>query len=131
MAIKLASASFEQGGMIPRKYTCYTENKKGVSPELHWDAVPEEAKSLALICDDPDAVSGTNLHWLVYNLPPETRRLPEGVRRLPRGERSVERTAAAPRATTAPALPRAPAHITTSSSSTPSTAQLPKPQRKT
>ncbi|HEV7844496.1 MAG TPA: YbhB/YbcL family Raf kinase inhibitor-like protein [Pyrinomonadaceae bacterium] len=87
MTIKLESTSFEQGGMIPRRSTCYTENKKGISPELHWDNVPEEAKSLVLICDDPDAVSGTNVHWLIYDLPPQTRRLPEGIRRLPKGAR--------------------------------------------
>lgn len=88
MTIKIESTSFEQGGMIPREFTAYAENGKGISPELHWDNIPEETKSLALICDDPDAVSGTNVHWLIYDLPPETRRLPEGVRRLPRGARN-------------------------------------------
>jgi Raf kinase inhibitor-like YbhB/YbcL family protein len=90
MTIKLESTSFEQGGMIPREYTCYAENRKGISPELHWDNVPEEAKSFVLICDDPDAVNGTNIHWLVYDLPTQTRRLPEGIRRLPRGTRCLK-----------------------------------------
>jgi Raf kinase inhibitor-like YbhB/YbcL family protein len=90
MAIKLESTTFEQGGMIPRKATCYAENRKGISPELHWGNIPEEAESLALICDDPDALNGTNIHWFIYNLPPEIRRLPEGVRRLPRGAKCAK-----------------------------------------
>jgi len=75
MAIKITSA-FEHGGMIPRQYTC---DGKDMSPPLKWDSVPDGTKSLALICDDPDAPIGTWVHWVVFNIPPDTRELPENV----------------------------------------------------
>ena len=64
--IKLLSPAFEDGGMIPKLYTCDAEN---ISPPLEWSGVPEEAVSLALIVDDPDAPMGTWVHWVLYNLP--------------------------------------------------------------
>jgi len=54
--------------MIPRQYTCDGIN---VSPPLEWSGVPETAKTLAIIADDPDAPSGTWVHWVLYNLPAE------------------------------------------------------------
>ena len=74
--MKIESSVFEEGGMIPSKYTCDGEN---VSPPLTWDGVPDEAKSLALINDDPDAPSGDWVHWVVYNLPPTVTGLLENV----------------------------------------------------
>lgn len=76
MEIKLTSPAFEGGGMIPPKYTADGED---VSPPLKWDAVPEGTKSLALINDDPDAPVGTWVHWVIYNIPPDTRGLVENV----------------------------------------------------
>jgi len=76
MEIKLTSPAFEQGGMIPSKYTCDGEN---VSPPLQWDVVPECTKSIALIADDPDAPMGTWVHWVLYNLPADTRQLAENI----------------------------------------------------
>jgi len=76
MEIKITSAAFEEGGMIPRKYTCDGEN---VSPPLTWTSVPEGTRSIALICDDPDAPMGTFVHWVLFNLPPDITGLPEGV----------------------------------------------------
>lgn len=87
MEIALSSAAFAEGGMIPSKYTCDGED---VSPPLKWDSVPDGTKSIALICDDPDAPMGTFVHWVLYNLPAEMRDLPEKMPRdgaLPNGAR--------------------------------------------
>ena len=73
--IKIKSTAFEQEGMIPKKYTCEGEN---VSPELTWEAGPSGTKSYAIITDDPDAPSGTVVHWVVYNIPPGVKELQEG-----------------------------------------------------
>jgi len=63
----LSSPAFEQMEMIPKRYTCQGED---ISPPLKIDQIPEEAKSLVLIMDDPDAPSGTWVHWVVWNIPP-------------------------------------------------------------
>jgi len=74
--IEIKSSAFQEGGIIPRKYTCDAED---ISPPLSWTAPPAETKSLVLICDDPDAPVGTWVHWVLYNLPPDVTELPEGV----------------------------------------------------
>lgn len=74
MEIKLESSVFENGAMIPAEYTC---DGTDISPPLQWDAVPQGTAGIALICDDPDAPMGTFVHWVLYNLPPETRQLQE------------------------------------------------------
>lgn len=76
MTIRLESPAFEAGGTIPRKYTCDGED---LSPPLAWSGVPEAARSLVLICDDPDAPRGTWTHWVLYDLPAEVTGLPEGL----------------------------------------------------
>ncbi len=76
MEIKITSSAFEDGGMIPSKYTC---DGADISPPLQWDAVPEGTAGIAVICDDPDAPMGTFVHWVLYNLPPDTTQLPENV----------------------------------------------------
>jgi len=68
--LKIESSAFIEGGMIPSKFTC---DDKDISPDLHWDDVPESTKSFALICDDPDAPMGTWVHWLVCNIPSNVR----------------------------------------------------------
>jgi Raf kinase inhibitor-like YbhB/YbcL family protein len=75
-AIKLTSTAFDEGGMIPSRYTCDGEN---VSPPLAWSGVPESAKSLALVADDPDTDHGTWTHWVVYKIPATEKGLPENV----------------------------------------------------
>ena len=75
MEIKLTSEAFKEGKMIPSKYTC---DGQDISPSLKWNNIPEAAKSIALICDDPDAPMGTWVHWVLYNLPSETSQLQEG-----------------------------------------------------
>ncbi len=66
MEIKITSAAFVEGGMIPRKYTCDGED---ISPPLAWTGVPDGSKTIALISDDPDAPMGTWVHWVLFNLP--------------------------------------------------------------
>jgi len=74
--ISMNSTAFREGETISQKYTCDGED---LSPPLAWDGVPEGAKSLALIADDPDAPVGTWVHWVLYNVPPTSTGLPEGV----------------------------------------------------
>ncbi|UCC48867.1 MAG: YbhB/YbcL family Raf kinase inhibitor-like protein [Gemmatimonadota bacterium] len=76
MSIKLTSSAFEDGGSIPAQYTC---EGKDISPPLDWTGVPAEAKSLALICDDPDAPVGTWVHWVLYDVSPKFSALPEAI----------------------------------------------------
>jgi Raf kinase inhibitor-like YbhB/YbcL family protein len=66
-SISIESASFKAGGAIPPTYTC---EGKDLSPHLQWNEVPDEAKALALLVDDPDA--GHYTHWVAFNIPPET-----------------------------------------------------------
>jgi Raf kinase inhibitor-like YbhB/YbcL family protein len=87
MSLSVTSASFGNGGEIPRKHTC---DGPDISPALSWAGAPEETKSLALIVDDPDAPDPeapkmTWVHWVLYNLPPASTGLPEGVKDLPDG----------------------------------------------
>jgi hypothetical protein len=76
MEIKVTSSAFVEDGMIPSKYTC---DGADVSPPLKWEAIPEGTKSIALISDDPDAPMGTWVHWVLYNLGPDTRELQENI----------------------------------------------------
>jgi hypothetical protein len=66
MKIHITSPAFEEGQGIPVVYTCEGDDS---SPPLRWSAVPPTAKSIAVICDDPDAPLGTWVHWVLYNLP--------------------------------------------------------------
>lgn len=76
MNIKITSTAFAEGGMIPKQYTC---DGKDVSPPLAWEGVPTAAKTMALICDDPDAPIGTWVHWVLFNLPASTKELAENI----------------------------------------------------
>src|SRR5215204_1459627 len=80
MTIEVRSSAFEDGDAIPTRYTC---DGLDVSPPLSWGSVPDETQSLALIAEDPDAPRGTFVHWVIYNLPPDTRRLPEDIPNQP------------------------------------------------
>ena len=76
MEIKITSSAFEDGGLIPAKYTC---DGADISPSLQWEVVPEGTRSVALICDDPDAPMGTFVHWVIFGLPAEVRELAENI----------------------------------------------------
>ncbi len=74
--MELKTTSFEPGGFIPKRFTCQGTN---VSPALAWSDPPAGTQRFAIIEDDPDAPSGTFVHWLVYDLPAGSRRLPEAL----------------------------------------------------
>jgi Raf kinase inhibitor-like YbhB/YbcL family protein len=76
MAIVVKSPAFAEDGPIPAKYT---GDGKDVSPPLTWSGVPHGTRSLVLLCEDPDAPRGTWSHWVLFNLPAETRELAEGL----------------------------------------------------
>jgi len=76
MPFELTSTAFAPGEPIPTKYSCDGED---ISPPLQWSDPPQGTQSFALIADDPDAPVGTWVHWVLYNLPAETRALPEAV----------------------------------------------------
>lgn len=87
MAMQITSAAFTDGGEIPAKYTC---EGKDLSPALAFSGIPAGAKSLVLIVDDPDAPDPkapklTWVHWVLFDLPPDTTGLPESVATLPAG----------------------------------------------
>jgi Raf kinase inhibitor-like YbhB/YbcL family protein len=75
-AFSLRSPAFENGGAIPTAFTCDGENR---SPPLRIDGVPEDADSLALVMDDPDAPDPPFVHWLLWDLPADADRIPAGV----------------------------------------------------
>ncbi|HUU06460.1 MAG TPA: YbhB/YbcL family Raf kinase inhibitor-like protein [Patescibacteria group bacterium] len=68
--MKITSPDFRNNEMIPKKFTCEGED---ASPCLVIEGIPPQAKSLALIVDDPDAPMGTWVHWVVYDMPPAGR----------------------------------------------------------
>jgi Raf kinase inhibitor-like YbhB/YbcL family protein len=72
--MKITSPSFETGGMIPDTFTCKGQE---TSPELAIEGVPDGARGLVLIVDDPDAPMGTFVHWVVFNIPASTKIIPE------------------------------------------------------
>lgn len=72
--MRLTSNAFTDGEKIPDKYTLYGENR---IPPIHFEDVPERARSLALIVDDPDAPNGTFNHWVLFNMDPRTRDIKE------------------------------------------------------
>jgi Raf kinase inhibitor-like YbhB/YbcL family protein len=74
--MRLWSAAFDEGGMLPPRFTC---DGDGVSPPLAWEDVPDGTLGFALLCEDPDAPSGLFTHWVLYNLPAGARELAEGV----------------------------------------------------
>ena len=76
MGIQVTSPVFEEGGEIPRKYTC---DDLDVSPPLEWTDVPEGTKTIVIVCDDPDAPMKTWVHWVIFNIPGDVTRLPENV----------------------------------------------------
>lgn len=80
MSLTITSSAFARNGAIPARYTC---DGADMNPPLAISGTPAGTKSLALIMDDPDAPAGTWVHWVVWNIPPETREI--GERSVPAG----------------------------------------------
>jgi Raf kinase inhibitor-like YbhB/YbcL family protein len=79
--LSIASPVFEKNGRIPSKYTC--DGDRSISPPLAFSGIPEGTRSLALIMDDPDVPKvlhpdGVFDHWVLFNIPSETRGIVEG-----------------------------------------------------
>ena len=79
--MQISSPAFRNGESIPPRYTCDAED---ISPALAWSDIPAGTRSLALIVDDPDAPDPaapkmTWVHWVLFNLPPDSKGLPEAV----------------------------------------------------
>ncbi|HET7227967.1 MAG TPA: YbhB/YbcL family Raf kinase inhibitor-like protein [Chthoniobacterales bacterium] len=68
-SVSVATSAFQAGGDIPAKFTC---NGANVNPALKINGVPNEAKSLVLIVDDPDAPRALFTHWILWNIDPKT-----------------------------------------------------------
>jgi len=75
MSLSISSIEFQEGDDIPRDYTCDGEN---INPPLTFDDVPEDAVSLVLIADDTDSPKKDFVHWLVWNIPPNTKEILSG-----------------------------------------------------
>jgi len=73
--MRIWSKDFSEGQPIPEKNAYRNKN---LSPHLLWDGVPEGTKSLALICDDPDAPVGDWIHWLIHGIPVGVQELESG-----------------------------------------------------
>jgi len=71
----IRSPAFSNGSAVPRHHTCECRD---VSPPLEWSGLPAETRSLALLCDDPDAPAGTWHHWAAFDVPRDATGLPEG-----------------------------------------------------
>ena len=78
MALSLSSPVFREGEKIPVKYTC---DGQDISPPLMWGKPPPGTQAFALIMDDPDAPGGVFTHWVIFNLPVDSRELPEAISR--------------------------------------------------
>ncbi len=76
MAMTITSPAFDHQGDIAPRYTCDGDD---LSPPLAFGQVPDGARSLVLVCDDPDAPGGVWDHWVLYNLSPGTPGLPQGL----------------------------------------------------
>jgi Raf kinase inhibitor-like YbhB/YbcL family protein len=89
-ALSLSSIAFTEGNTIPVKYTCDGQN---ISPPLEWSDPPQQTQAFTLIVDDPDAPIGTFAHWVIFNIPADSRKLTEGIpaqAQLPSGAQQGE-----------------------------------------
>ena len=76
----VTSPAFGDNTQIPAEYSC---NGRNVPPPLRWENPPPGTESLALVVDDPDAVGGLYIHWVVTGIPPTATGIVEGA--LPQG----------------------------------------------
>ena len=75
MPLVITSPAIPPDGEIPAQYTC---DGADISPPLTWSGVPDDAKSLVLIVEDPDAPSGAFYHWAIFDIPAGSRGLDAG-----------------------------------------------------
>lgn len=73
--IDLKSSAFGDRSLLPRRYALEGEN---VSPPLNWSGTPDDTAELVLLCEDPDAPSGTFVHWIVVGIDPHSEGTPAG-----------------------------------------------------
>jgi len=92
----LTSPDFEDGGIIPDKFTQAAQNPP--SPRLEWKQVPANTQSFVLLFHDPDPAlnRGTDdvTHWMAINIPGTATSLPGGVPagNLPDGTIQIKNT---------------------------------------
>jgi Raf kinase inhibitor-like YbhB/YbcL family protein len=89
MALTVSSDAFDDGGTIPARYTC---DGADVSPPLTISGVPADAAELALLCEDPDAPSGTFVHWVAWGIDPGNPSMAEGAEPLGVGTNGFRKT---------------------------------------
>lgn len=109
MSFTINSTAFKEGDTIHRRHTC---DGADISPQLSWEGPPAGARSFTLIMDDPDAPMGTFTHWVLYDIPGDSKGLSEDVPKEPalpdgakQGITSFRRTGYG-----GPCPPRGPAH---------------------
>lgn len=90
-SITVTSRAFQDGGKIPRKFTCDGDD---VSPPLAWKGLPANTGAVALVVDDPDAPRGTFTHWVLLDLEPVTTSISEG--QVPPGATQASNSAGRP-----------------------------------
>jgi len=73
--MRIYSEDFEDGKQIPSEFGYRNKN---ISPHIAWEGVPSNARSLALVCNDPDAPAGNWIHWAVHSIDPNVRNIPKG-----------------------------------------------------
>lgn len=73
--IELRSSAFTDHTSIPSQYS---REGGDMSPPLEWSGIPEGTAELAVLCEDPDAPTGTFTHWLLARIPPSSSGLGEG-----------------------------------------------------
>ena len=80
VSLSVTSPAFKDGSAIPTQFTCDGANR---SPALQWSGAPDQTAAYALIVEDPDAPSGTFIHWVLYDIPSNVHAIPEGIAKGP------------------------------------------------
>ncbi len=93
--MQIESSAFDNDTPIPTRHTGEGED---VSPAFSWRGAPDNTRSFAVICHDPDAPlitpRGTYgfVHWALYNIPASVTELPEGVSEYTAGKNDFGNT---------------------------------------
>jgi Raf kinase inhibitor-like YbhB/YbcL family protein len=78
--IIVTTPAFKDGSAVPAEYTCSGKNE---SPVCEWSGIPDTARSIVVIMDDPDAPSGLFTHWILFNIPAKKSRVDRGIPKRP------------------------------------------------